>query len=61
MLCNDVRRSVKGINGVILSGGQRQKRLKMRVQFILDEWRPLTMATELGVWAEYEEEDWGSG
>lgn len=39
----------------------RQKRLKMRVQFILDGWRPLTMATELGAWPVYEAEDCGRG
>lgn len=39
----------------------RQKRLKILVQFILDGWRPLTMATELGAWPEYEEEAWGRG
>lgn len=39
----------------------RQKRLKMRVQFILEGWRPLTIATELGAWPVYEAEDCGRG
>ncbi|KAG7254952.1 hypothetical protein CRUP_020925, partial [Coryphaenoides rupestris] len=41
----------------------RQKRLKRRAQFILEGWSPLTMATELEAWLEYEEDedDWGSG